>query len=118
MRRLASRSPPPARAGRRGRDPRPSRRRRRRGGRPGAVGALRGVDPEREVAPAMQDPGVDDALDEIGPGGILRGRWVAAGAMGAQLITAASGWSVSPVSPSNICSLLSGRTRLTMSPGL
>ena len=42
-----------------------------------AVGALDGVDAERQVAALMEDPRVDDALDEIGPGGILRGRRVA-----------------------------------------
>jgi len=38
-----------------------------------AVGALDGVDPERQVAALVEDPRVDDALDEIGPG-ITRGR--------------------------------------------
>jgi hypothetical protein len=46
--------------------------------RPRPVGALDGVDSEGEIAPAVQDLRVDDALDEIDPGGILRGRWVAA----------------------------------------
>ena len=39
-----------------------------------AVGALDGVDAERQVAALVDDPRLDDALDEIGPGGILRGR--------------------------------------------
>ena len=34
-----------------------------------AVGALDRVDPERQVATVVEDPRVDDALDEIGPGG-------------------------------------------------
>jgi hypothetical protein len=38
-----------------------------------AVGPLDGVDPERQVAALVQDPRLDDALDEIGPG-IPRGR--------------------------------------------
>jgi hypothetical protein len=35
---------------------------------------LDGVDPEGEVVPPMDDPPVDHAYDEIGPGGVLRGR--------------------------------------------
>ena len=84
-----------------------------------AVGPLDRVDPERQVPAAVEDPRVDDALDEIGPGGIPRGRWVAVVRSVGQAATAAmSGARVSPVSPSNRCSLSSGRTSLTMSPGL
>jgi hypothetical protein len=36
------------------------------GGAP-AVGELDGVDTEGQVAPVMDDPRVDDALDEVGP---------------------------------------------------
>ena len=46
-----------------------------RGTRP--VGPLDRVDPERQVTTAVEDPRVDDALDEIGPG-FLRGRWLRA----------------------------------------
>jgi hypothetical protein len=38
------------------------------------IGSLDGVDPEGQVVPPKEDPRVDDALDEIGPGRILRGR--------------------------------------------
>ena len=44
----------------------------------GAVGALDGVHPERQIATLVEDPRIDDTLDEIGPGGIPRGRWVSA----------------------------------------
>src|SRR6185312_13016434 len=53
-----------------------------------AVGALDGVDPERQVAAVMEDPGIDDVLDEIGPGGILRGRLAVLVGIGRQLGTA------------------------------
>jgi hypothetical protein len=43
----------------------------------GSIGPLDGVDPEGQVAPLVEDVRIDDALDEIGPGGILRGRWFA-----------------------------------------
>jgi hypothetical protein len=43
-------------------------------GRPPAIGQLDGVDPEGQVRPAMDDPRVDDAFDEVGPGVVLRGR--------------------------------------------
>jgi hypothetical protein len=39
-----------------------------------AIGPLDRVDPEGQVAAAMEDLRLDDALDEIGPGGILQGR--------------------------------------------
>jgi hypothetical protein len=50
---------------------------------PGPVGPLDGVDPERQELAVVQDARRDDALDQrlggdgFGPGGILRGRWVA-----------------------------------------
>jgi hypothetical protein len=45
---------------------------------------------------------VDDALDEIGPGGSLRGRRVVVGRMAVQAaIATTSGASVRPLSPSN-----------------
>jgi hypothetical protein len=50
---------------------------------PGPVGTLDGVDPERQEIAVVQDARRDDALlerlggDGFGPGGILRGRWVA-----------------------------------------
>ena len=43
---------------------------------PGAVGALDGVDPKGQELALVDDPGLDDALDEIGPGDRLRGRWI------------------------------------------
>jgi len=40
-----------------------------------AVGTLDGVDADRQIAAAVDRPRIDDAFDEIGPGGFrLRGR--------------------------------------------
>jgi hypothetical protein len=39
-----------------------------------SIGAFDRVDAEGQVAPAVDDMGIDDALDEIGPGGVRRGR--------------------------------------------
>ena len=83
-----------------------------------AVGALDGVDPERQVAAVMEDPGIDDVLDEIGPGGILRGRRIAGRSVGGQAAASAGCWMiVSPVSGSNRCTFSSGILRSTMSFG-
>jgi hypothetical protein len=38
------------------------------------IRALDGVDTEGQVAATMDDAGLDNALEEIGPGVILRGR--------------------------------------------
>jgi len=46
-------------------------------GRPAAVWKLDGVDPEGQVRALVDDPRLDDAFDEIGPGVVLRGRWLA-----------------------------------------
>ena len=43
-------------------------------GRTGAVRSFDRVDPERQVPATVEDPGVDDALDESSPGVIIRGR--------------------------------------------
>ena len=51
-----------------------------------AVGPLDRVDPERQVAAAMEDPRVDDALVEVGPGGSSAPS--SAGAVVAQATTA------------------------------
>ncbi len=85
----------------------------------GPVGPLDGVDPEFEERPAMEDARVDDALDEIGPGVWLRGRWLAWGRSRRQA-AAVAGAEVraSPVSESNRWSFSSGSTSSTMSPGL
>jgi hypothetical protein len=40
----------------------------------GSVGPLDRVDPEGQVAAPVENLRLDDALDEIGPGGIPRGR--------------------------------------------
>jgi hypothetical protein len=65
------------------------------------IGPLNGVDPEADVPTLVESPRVDDPLNEIGPGGILRGRLRVVGSLGGQAATAAmSGASVMPVSPS------------------
>jgi hypothetical protein len=43
-------------------------------GRPRPVGAFDRIDPEFEEGAAVQDLRMDDALDEFGPGVVLRGR--------------------------------------------
>ena len=83
-----------------------------------AVGALDRVDPEGQVATLVEDLRIDDTLDEIGPGGILRGRGLAVGRWSGQAATwTMSGARVMPVSPSKTWSFSSGRTIVTMSPG-
>ena len=47
--------------------------------RSGAVGAFDGVDAEFQEGAAVQDLRIDDVLDEIGPGVVLRGRGLAIG---------------------------------------
>ena len=93
--------------------------------RPRSVGPLDRDGLELDERAPVEDARVDDALTKIGPGGILRGRWLglvrsvgqttirrqAAAAAGACVI-------VSPVSPSKRWSFSSGSVRLTMSPGL
>src|SRR4029079_13840637 len=82
-----------------------------------AVGAFDGVDPERQVAALVDDPRVDDALDEIGPGGFPRGRCFFVWRVTVQATATASGARVRAVSPSDRSRLSRGSARLTMSPG-
>jgi hypothetical protein len=58
-------------------------------GRARPVGAFDGVDPELEELAAMEDLGIDDPLDEIGPGGVLRGRGLAFGGLAGQATASA-----------------------------
>jgi hypothetical protein len=59
-----------------------------------AVGALDRVDAELDELPAMEDLRVDDALTKVGPGGILRGRWLGLVRFAGQSMT----WFVRPPS--------------------
>jgi hypothetical protein len=47
--------------------------------RAGAVGAFDRVDAELQEGAAVQDLRIDDVLDKIGPGVVLRGRGLAIG---------------------------------------
>jgi hypothetical protein len=56
-----------------------------------AVRALDRVDAELDELAAMDDPSVDDALAQIGPGGILRGRRLGLVRVAAQAAAVAAG---------------------------